>query len=81
MSHTEESNNNTIALLNSSTTAGNLLKNHMLIQNKNKIDNIVFTCAILHNHDILLDFDEWNDSDDGYDIANDIESHSLDPRI
>jgi hypothetical protein len=56
-----------------------ILKNHMLIQNKNKIDNIVFTCAILHN--ILLDFDEWNDSDDNYDIAKDIAAHSLDPRI
>jgi hypothetical protein len=51
----------------------------MLIQNKNKIENIVFTCAILHN--ILLDFDRWNDSDDGYDIANDTAAHSLDPRI
>ncbi len=53
-----------------------ILKNHMLIQNKIKI---VFTCAILRN--ILLDLlvDEWNDSNDDYDIANDIADDSLDP--
>jgi hypothetical protein len=49
------------------------------IQNKNKFDNIVFTCAFLHS--ILLDIDGWNDSDDDYDIDNANAARSLDPRI
>jgi hypothetical protein len=44
-----------------------ILKNHMLIQDKAQIDNLVFTCAILHN--MLLEHDTWGDEDDAYDIA------------
>ena len=59
-----------------------ILKNHMLIHNKARIDNVVFTCAILHNILIAHDAtDEWKDEDDNYDIAADIPEHDMDPRI
>jgi hypothetical protein len=55
----------------------------MLFQSKAKIDNIVFTCAILHN--MLIDFDEWSVADDEYDIFTDVETgaqrQNMDPRI
>ena len=56
-----------------------ILKNHMLIQSKTHIDNIVFTCAILHN--MLLAYDEWNSEDDNYDISADVLQNVEDPRI
>lgn len=56
-----------------------ILKNHMLIQTKPRIDNIVFTCAIFHN--MLIDYDEWNDEDDDYDIGADVGADFLDPRV
>ncbi len=31
-----------------------ILKNHMLIQTKPRIDNIVFTCAIFHNTKTMI---------------------------
>ena len=36
------------------------LKNHTLIQDKTRIDSIVFSCAIMHN--MLID--KWEDDDD-----------------
>ena len=55
----------------------------MLIHSKAKIDNIVFTCAILHN--MLIDFDEWSAADDEYDIITDlqrdVQRRDMDPRI
>ena len=56
-----------------------ILKNHMMIQTKLRIDNIVFTCAILHN--MLIDYDEWNDEDDDYDIGADVGADVMDPRV
>jgi hypothetical protein len=60
-----------------------ILRDHMLIQSKAKIDNIVFTCAILHN--MLIDFDEWSAADDEYDIIEDLEAdlqeEEMDSRI
>ncbi len=38
----------------------------MLILNKAHIDNIVFTCAILHN--MLIAYDKWEDEDDEDDL-------------
>ena len=59
-----------------------ILKNHMLIHNEARIDNMVFTCAVLHNMLIAHDAtDEWKDEDDNYDIAADIPEHEMDPRI
>jgi hypothetical protein len=43
-----------------------ILKNHMLIRNKAQIDNILFTCAILHN--MLIAHDKWEDEDDEDDL-------------
>ena len=51
----------------------------MLIQTKPRIDNIVFTCAILHN--MLIDYDEWSDEDDDYDIGADVGADVMDPRV
>ena len=51
----------------------------MLIQSKHRIDNIVFTCAILHN--MLIDFDEWSEEDDNYNITGDVAGGDLDPRL
>ncbi len=56
-----------------------ILKNHMLIRDKARIDNIVFTCAILHN--MLIENDKWEDEDDINDVATDIPEHSMDERI
>ena len=56
-----------------------ILKNHMLIHKKARIDNMVFTCAVLHN--MLLVHDEWDDEDDDYDIAADIPENNMDRRI
>jgi hypothetical protein len=57
-----------------------ILKNHMLIHDKARIDNIVFTCAILHN--MLIEHDKWaDDDDDDDDIAADIPELSMDERI
>ncbi len=54
-----------------------ILKNHMLIQSKARINNIVFTCAVLHNMLIAHEaHDEWGDEDGNYNIAADL---SLDP--
>ena len=36
------------------------------------IDNIVFTCAVLHK--MLLDIDEWSASDGEFDIITDVET-------
>ena len=48
-----------------------------------KIDNIVFTCAFLHN--MLIEFDEWSAADDEYDIitdvVTDVQRQDMDPRI
>jgi hypothetical protein len=52
---------------------------HMLIRDKARIDNIVFTCAILHN--MLIENDKWEDEDDIDDVAADIPEHSMDERI
>ncbi len=43
---------------------------HMLIRDKARIDNVVFTCAILHN--MLIENDKWEDEDDIDDVAADI---------
>ena len=59
-----------------------ILKNHILLQSKGckaSIDNVVFTCAILHN--MLLDNEEWNDEDDNYDIGADVGANVMDPRV
>ncbi len=56
-----------------------ILKNHMLIRNKTRIDNIVFTCAILQT--MLVEHDTWADDDDDNDVAADIPEHSMDERI
>ncbi len=55
-----------------------ILKNHMLIHDKARIDNI-FTCAILHN--MLIEHDKWANDDDDDDIAADIPELSMDERI
>jgi hypothetical protein len=52
---------------------------HILIQNKARTDNIVFTCAILHT--TLIEHDKWEDDDNDDDIAADIPEHSMDERI
>ena len=48
-----------------------------------KINNIVFTCAFLHN--MLIEFDEWSAADDEYDIitnvVTDVQRQDMDPRI
>ena len=55
----------------------------MLLHNKARIDNVVFTCAVLHN--MLIEHDKWEDEDDDYDIAEDIAKDipelRMDPRI
>ena len=52
----------------------------MLLQSKAHIDNIVFTCAILHN--MLFDNKEWNNKDDNYyDIGADAGANVMDPRV
>ena len=60
-----------------------ILKNHMLLHNKARIDNVVFTCAVLHN--MLIEHDKWEHEDDNYDIAEDIAKDipelRMDPRI
>jgi hypothetical protein len=56
-----------------------ILKNHMLLQTKEKIDNIVFACAILHN--MLIDFDQWSEEDDDYNITDDMTGGDLDQRL
>ncbi len=45
------------------------VKNHMLIHNKARMDNIMLTCAILHN--MLFEHDKWEDYDNNNDIAAD----------
>ena len=50
-----------------------VLKNPMLLQSKVSIDNIVFTCAILHN--MLLDNEECKDKIDNY------HDNVMDPRV
>ena len=56
-----------------------ILKNHLLIRKKAHIDNIVFTCAILHN--MLIEYDKWEDEDDLDDIAADMHELRMDERI
>ena len=57
-----------------------ILKNPMLLQSKARIDNFVFTCAILHN--MLLDNEEWNDEDDNYyHICADAGGNVMDQRV
>ncbi len=56
-----------------------ILKNHMLLHAKEKIDNIVFTCAILHN--MLIEHDKWQDEDEDDDVAADFPELSMDQRI
>ena len=56
-----------------------ILKNHILIRKKARIDNIVFTCAILHN--MLIEYDKWEDEDDLDDIAADMHELRMDERI
>ena len=51
----------------------------MLIRDKIRIDNIVFTCVILHN--MLIEHDKWKDDDENDDVAADIAEHSMDERI
>ena len=51
----------------------------MPLQSKQRIHNIVLTCAILHN--MLIDFDEWSEEDDNYKITGDVAGDDLDPRL
>jgi hypothetical protein len=49
-------------------------------KSKARIDNFVFTCAILHN--MLLDNEEWNDEDDNYyHICADAGGNVMDQRV
>ena len=56
-----------------------ILKSHMLIRDKTRIDSIVFTCTIMHT--MLIEHDNWEDDDDDDDIAVDIADHCMDERI
>jgi hypothetical protein len=49
----------------------------MLLQAKEKIDNIVFTCAC----NMLIEHDKWHDEDEDDDVAADFPKYSIDQRI
>ena len=49
--------------------------NHMLIRSKACIDNVVFSCAILHKMMMMLNlvnYDGWNDEVSDYDNGADV---------
>ncbi len=56
-----------------------ILKNHMLLQVIEKIDNIVFTCAIIQN--MLIEHDKWQDEDEDDDVAANFPELRMDQRI
>ncbi len=51
-----------------------ILTSHMLLEAKEKIDNIVFTCAILQHA-------QWQVAGRGHDVAGDFPEYSMDHRI
>ena len=55
-----------------------ILKNTIRLQTKERIDNVFFTCSILHN--MLLTHDRWSADDDNFDVSEDMLIPQDDPR-